>query len=180
MLRVLRRFGVVAMWRCGIIRPNMKKTLNKLNNLNWDESCQSLPLSDTPQHFGERLKAAMVRAGYSVEKESAKTLQAAWMAAYPAMPISRQRCYDWLRSPSANIHADRLFFIADMLDVSARWLAKGEKSIFRAVELSADEKLLLDTFRSMTRYAQKGFIAGLESKPAGAPKKKPARRAPKP
>jgi hypothetical protein len=148
-------------------------------SLNWDESCQSLPFSETPQHFGERLKAAMVRAGHSVDKESAKTLQELWTAAYPAMPISRQRCYDWLRSPTANIHADRLFFIADMLDVSARWLAKGEKSIFRAVELSADEKLLLDTFRSMTRYAQKGLVSELASKSAVTQPKKAARRAPK-
>ena len=93
----------------------------------------------------------MSRAGIDSSKEAAVKLYGLWQARYPDIPISRQRCYDWLDSETANIRADRLYCLSDMFNVSARWLAKGDDSIVRWKELG----ILLGSCTMLERNSSK-------------------------
>ena len=101
----------------------------------------------------------MSRAGIDSSKEAAVKLYGLWQARYPDIPISRQRCYDWLDSETANIRADRLYCLSDMFDVSARWLAKGEESMVRLKELCIVERELLETYFALPQISREKLFA---------------------
>ncbi len=72
--------------------------------------------------FSERLKSALVRAGYALE--SKREFHAEFNRRYAGRPLSIASVYRWMQA-DAYPTDDKLSIIAGMLGVSAAWLRHG-------------------------------------------------------
>ena len=79
-----------------------------------------------------RLKAAMILAGISPysPKEKPHRILVDYLKT-KGVEVNRQTAHNWFRPQSHSIDCIFLFKIADILGVSARWLATGQKPIKR-------------------------------------------------
>lgn len=93
--------------------------------------------------FG-RLRAAMMRAG---KKPDYRVLQDL-LAKQKEMQVGRQTVHNWFRPACQFIEPKYLFAIAEILDVSAQWLATGEGNMNRPIQLGDDLTQLVGLYES--------------------------------
>ncbi len=100
-------------------------------------------------NFGERLKLALKRAGYS-QKKATEELQ-----------LSKNAITNYVagRIPDAQI----LYKLAKLCSVSMEWLLTGEEYIPKQESLNPDESELLELFRKLPYRDQLKAIGYMES-----------------
>ena len=93
--------------------------------------------------FG-RLRAAMIRATHKPDPNVLKAL----LQEKKSLALGRQTVHNWFKPTCQFIEPQFLFAIADLLDVSAEWLATGQGLIDRPRQLDDDMTQLIGLYKS--------------------------------
>jgi hypothetical protein len=111
-----------------------------------------------PNTFSGRIKGAMSQAGLDPEP---KVLVKAWAKKYGAKhKISRTSVYKWFKAKNPKIDIPNLFYLSDLLDVNARWLALGAPySPAKPISPDPELKMLLDAYQTISPEAKRELVA---------------------
>ena len=111
-------------------------------------------VSGLPNTFSGRIKGAMSQAGLDPE---AKVLVKAWVKKYGTKhKVSRTSVYKWFKAKEPKIDIPNLFYLSDLLDVNARWLALGAPySPAKPITPDPELKMLLDAYQTVSPEAKK-------------------------
>jgi hypothetical protein len=118
--------------------------------------------------FAERLNQALTAAGVQTR---ATVLQRAFNERSQLPPITVHAARKWLLGESIPAH-DRLQLVATMVGVSASWLRFGESIEDKSSKsLSAQEQLLIKSYRKLGREEQRHILAIVRSMSGGESRK---------
>ena len=117
--------------------------------------------------FGERMKAAMKPKDIGQRELARRVTKHLRLA----KPLSHAAVAKWVNSTAvvATIEAHHLFAVADITDTSARWLATGEGTPAKWVNLSHEEKHLVELYRGLPEDLRARLITIAVALPPASP-----------
>lgn len=118
---------------------------------------------DDLMSFSGRIRAAMTRKSWPVRREgkdiAVVVLRTRWRETYKGRPApSRPTFYDWLKSREAKISIRNLYLLADLLDVSPRWLSIHEGSMAKLISPDDEIQPLFDAWQHLNPNARDELI----------------------
>lgn len=113
--------------------------------------------------LAQRLKTARKAAGLS-QGELARRIG-----------ISRAAVSQWENGTIQSLDMANLFAVADLCNINARWLALGTGTPTKWINLSPDEKHLVELFQAMPEALRGNLISIAVAMPTTTPEKTPAR-----
>lgn len=109
----------------------------------------AMPKKFRPEAFRERLKFAAKLKGVTTPAQFADY-----------MKVGRQTGHNWWSGGTSHPRAGDLFYMAEKLGVSARWLALGEEPMLRGIRgVSPDEQRALDLYKALPEAWREDWLS---------------------